>query len=47
MDNAYLDLLEQVKKTIRQERSRAVQQVNRTLIGLYWEIGKQIVESCK
>lgn len=34
-----------MKKTIRQERSRAIQQVNRTLIGLYWEIGQHIVES--
>lgn len=45
MDKFYIDLLEQVKKAIRQERSKAIQQVNRTLIGLYWEIGRQIVES--
>lgn len=45
MDKAYFDLLEQIKKTIRQERSKAIQHVNRTLINLYWEIGRKIVDS--
>lgn len=45
MDLAYLDLLQQIKKTIRQGRTKAIQQVNRSLINLYWEIGQQIVQS--
>lgn len=45
MDKAYFDFLEQIKETIKKERTRAIQQVNRSLINLYWEIGRQIVES--
>lgn len=45
MDTAYLDFLEQIKDTIQKERTKAIQQVNRSLITLYWEMGKQIVES--
>ena len=45
MDKHYIKFLERIKGTIQQERTRAIQQVNRSLITLYWEMGKQIVES--
>ncbi len=43
--DAYQQLLSQIKATIRAERTRAIQQVTRSLITAYWEIGRQIVES--
>ncbi|MEO1262978.1 MAG: PDDEXK nuclease domain-containing protein [Bacteroidota bacterium] len=45
MDKAYLNFLERIKDTIQVERTKAIQNVNRSLIALYWEIGKQIIES--
>ncbi|MEM1360055.1 MAG: PDDEXK nuclease domain-containing protein, partial [Bacteroidota bacterium] len=41
----YAELLRSLKTTISTARYRAIRQVNRELIGLYWEIGKQIVAS--
>ncbi len=38
-------LLENIKKAIQSERTRAIQQLTRSLILIYWDIGKQIVES--
>lgn len=45
MSTPYSLLLVELKSTIREARYRAVRQVNRALIELYWEIGRQIVES--
>lgn len=41
----YSELLLNLKTAISTARYRAIRQVNRELIGLYWEIGKQIVAS--
>ena len=45
MNQDYLSFLERIKSTIQQERTRAIHHVNRSLINIYWEIGRQIVES--
>lgn len=45
MDKAYQQLLASIKTTIQAERIKAIRQLNRSLIGIYWEIGRQIVES--
>ncbi|MFK8161513.1 MAG: PDDEXK nuclease domain-containing protein, partial [Lewinella sp.] len=45
MTTPYSRLLIDLKSAIRDARYRAVRQVNRALIELYWEIGRQIVES--
>lgn len=44
MDNAYQLLLTDIKTAIRDERHKAIRQLNRSLIGVYWEIGRLIVE---
>ncbi|MBK9015016.1 MAG: DUF1016 family protein [Saprospiraceae bacterium] len=44
MDNAYQLLLTDIKTAIREERNRAIRQLNRSLISIYWEIGRLIVE---
>lgn len=44
-NQAYETLLSNIKATIQSERTRAIQQLNRSLIQVYWEIGRQIVES--
>lgn len=41
----YPAFLENIKQTIQAERSRAIQQLTRSLILVYWEIGKLIVEN--
>lgn len=41
----YNSLLRDIKKAIQSERSRAIQQLTRSLIKVYWEIGKLIVEN--
>ncbi|MEO0734265.1 MAG: DUF1016 N-terminal domain-containing protein [Bacteroidota bacterium] len=41
----YTSLLATLKSSIAAARQRAIRQVNRELIGLYWEIGRRIVES--
>ncbi len=43
----YINLLQSVKEAIQKERTRAIQQLTRSLILVYWEIGKQIVDSQK
>lgn len=41
----YPQLLQNIKQTIQTERIVAIQQLNRSLILVYWEIGKTIVEN--
>lgn len=41
---SYAALLQQVKSRIREAQTRAVQSVNAHLIGMYWEIGRLLVE---
>lgn len=43
--NSYFKLLDTIKTTVQKQRSQAIQQLTRSLIVLYWEIGKQILES--
>lgn len=43
-DNAYRDLLQEVKDKIRTAQIRAMITVNQQLLILYWEIGKAILE---
>lgn len=45
MSTAYISLLSELKTTVRTARVHAIQQVNRSLILMYWELGRQIVES--
>lgn len=45
MTEPYHQLLTTIKTTIREERTKAIRQLNRSLIGIYWEIGRHIVES--
>ncbi|MBK8565781.1 MAG: DUF1016 family protein [Saprospiraceae bacterium] len=45
MTEPYHQLLTTIKTTIREERTKAIRQLNRSLIGVYWEIGRHIVES--
>jgi len=40
----YSQFLKKIKDEIQKRRHRALQTVNRELIGLYWEIGKMIIE---
>jgi predicted nuclease of restriction endonuclease-like (RecB) superfamily len=44
LDNRYKDWLVALKTTIQQRQIKAAVAVNRELIQLYWELGKQIVE---
>ena len=41
----YTDFFQEIKTAIRSERSHAIQQLTRSLILIYWEIGKLIVEN--
>jgi predicted nuclease of restriction endonuclease-like (RecB) superfamily len=45
MSIAYTSLLSELKTTVRTARAHAIQQVNRSLILMYWELGRQIVAS--
>ena len=45
MSPAYTSLLSELKSTVRTARVHAIQQVNRSLILMYWELGRQIVAS--
>ncbi len=47
MEKEYQQLLDTIKTTIRAERTQAIRQLNRSLITVYWEIGRHIVESQK
>ena len=38
----YPQLLDTIKRRIRQAQTRAVQSANRELVALYWEIGRQV-----
>ena len=40
----YVGLLAEVKKRIRDARYAALKSVNKELVGLYWDIGRMIVE---
>lgn len=44
MDGGYAALLMDVKARIRTGQYAALRSVNRELIGLYWDIGRMIVE---
>jgi len=45
MQNEYKDLLKNIKEQIQSAQFRAMSAVNRELICLYWNIGKQILEN--
>ena len=45
MSTAYTSLLSELKSTVRTARVHAIQLVNRSLILMYWELGRQIVAS--
>jgi len=45
LSDIYPELLESIKTAIQAERSRAIQQLTRSLIIVYWDIGKLIVQS--
>ena len=40
----YAELLESLKARVRQAQTQAMLSVNRELIRLYWEIGREIVQ---
>jgi hypothetical protein len=42
--DGYAELLEDLKSRVRAAQTRATFAVNRELIGLYWDIGRMIVE---
>jgi predicted nuclease of restriction endonuclease-like (RecB) superfamily len=44
MNQQYQQLLSDIKRTIQQERNQAIRQLNRSLIAVYWEVGRLIVE---
>jgi len=46
-DNEYIKFLNDLKSKIRQTQYQAYRAVNKELIGLYWDIGKSIVEKQK
>ncbi len=46
-DTRYVDFLSEIKQRITSARVRASRAVNKELIGLYWDIGKIIVERQK
>ena len=43
----YSDLLQDIKQRIRSAQYEALKAVNKELIGLYWDIGRVIVERQK
>lgn len=45
--NGYGSLLEEVKERVRSAQYNALKTVNKELVGLYWDIGKSIVERQK
>lgn len=45
LDPTYIDLLEDLKSRIQVAQLRAVLAVNREMVLLYWQIGRQIVQS--
>jgi len=40
----YKEFLSEIKEKIHKAQYEAMKQVNKTLLTLYWEIGKSIVE---
>jgi len=44
MPTEYPRLLEEIKKRIRSAQYEALKAVNKALVGLYWDIGRMIVE---
>jgi len=44
IETAYIELLNDIKKNLVNSRIRAVRSINSELIGLYWNIGKLILE---
>ncbi|OYU95605.1 MAG: hypothetical protein CFE21_10710 [Bacteroidetes bacterium B1(2017)] len=45
--NSYYSFLKEIKEKIHQAQYAAMRQLNTSLINLYWEIGKSIVEKQK
>jgi hypothetical protein len=43
LSDDYQAFIGQIKQSVQQARNRAIRSVNNELIGLYYEIGKQIV----
>ena len=43
-NNRYHDFLRDIKTQVAQSRLGAARAINRSLIGLYWSLGKMIVE---
>jgi predicted nuclease of restriction endonuclease-like (RecB) superfamily len=46
-DKSYFQLLSEIKSRIKAARLKAAVSVNKELLGLYWQIGKRIVEAQK
>jgi len=44
INKVYLSFLAEIKEKVHRSQYRAMRQVNSELIGLYWEIGQEIVE---
>ena len=42
--NGYAELLDSLKQRVRQSQTKAMLSVNRELIQLYWDIGRQIAQ---
>ena len=47
LDKSYLDFIAEIKNQIKSAQYRALQKVNKEQIGLYWNIGKTIIERQK
>lgn len=47
MEKEYQQLLADIKATIQTERIKAIRRLTQSLIGVYWEIGRRIMESQK
>ena len=45
LPDIYPELLASIKTAIQAERSRAIQQLTRSLITVYWDIGRLIVQN--
>ena len=44
MSDAYLEFINDIKESIRQERLKIVLTANKSMIMLYWNIGNKILE---
>ena len=46
-DKSYLEFFQKIKEKIYKSQYEALQKVNKTLIKLYWDIGRAIAEKNK